>query len=249
MKRLLMACFVALAAWSRGEEAYRVFTDLQGRTIEARIVDSKPDGSIEVERRNGQKAWVQPDVFSAEDRAYVRAWRVARLFLSDRNLRITADEVRNGQELHYTLTLENRTDLPIRGLKIKYCIFIEVKQLRGGEDSVRRVHGFVLIDQVPPHGRVDKKTEKVMLERTYAQESVRIESGPPITNKVKQSEVKEMGVWFKVSGPALESEPLARDVCLPSWLRDKVEWTDAPPAPLAVELPELKLPPIDPAAW
>lgn len=67
----LCAFFAALAAT---ELPARLFTDVQGRTIEAELVAYDGGSSVTIRRADGQQFDLPLDRLSEDDQAYVRAW-------------------------------------------------------------------------------------------------------------------------------------------------------------------------------
>ena len=58
--------------WS---EEFRAFTSKEGRVITARIINfSSYTGKVQLERENGRKVWVDPEIFSSKDKKFIAAW-------------------------------------------------------------------------------------------------------------------------------------------------------------------------------
>jgi hypothetical protein len=82
MKRLkLLACLVTLQLTSgltlqaADPQPFRQWTDAQGRSITARIVDTPAPDSVKIEREDGRVFSVPVKTFSAADQSYVKNWR------------------------------------------------------------------------------------------------------------------------------------------------------------------------------
>ncbi|QBG48683.1 hypothetical protein EGM51_15200 [Verrucomicrobia bacterium S94] len=76
MKRLFLLTLSLFSMSAVLAADYRLFTDQDGRTIEAKII--KLDASMKkvtLERRNKKKATVPVNVFSEEDQKYILAWK------------------------------------------------------------------------------------------------------------------------------------------------------------------------------
>ncbi|QBG47001.1 hypothetical protein EGM51_06185 [Verrucomicrobia bacterium S94] len=70
---LFICCFIhSLSA--RGDQ-YRVFTDANGRSIEAKIVQLDPSGKkVTLERKNRKTATIPVNMLSEEDQNYILSW-------------------------------------------------------------------------------------------------------------------------------------------------------------------------------
>lgn len=80
MVPFLISCFLSLVPPTLSAEEYRDFRNNDGVTIHARITDYDPDSGVSLELRDGRRYnSVALELFSAEDRDFVRSWFEARI--------------------------------------------------------------------------------------------------------------------------------------------------------------------------
>jgi hypothetical protein len=235
---------VALIALSASGDEYRIFTDPQGRAIEAKMLQfNAAKRKIKLERKDGKTFWVSPDVFSGEDAVYIQEWIAAEQILSEKNLRISfrkktdsADEkddsgklTFDGKALHYEVTVENRLALPIESLRIEYLYFIKNRTKtndKNGPWTIRRVSGRLDIKKMEASGSRVVLTEPV----TYGDKISHIAVYDRYTGSLSGYDEKTMseedieGIWLRIYGPEVNGEAVFRDVCYPEELQDKVSW-------------------------
>lgn len=99
MRRYATICaLAALCLVLRADEAYREFTDRQGRT--AKLLITACDwsrGRVTVEGEDRRRTTVDIAGFSGSDQAYIREWYMANDMISDRNLEIECDDTQVGK--------------------------------------------------------------------------------------------------------------------------------------------------------
>lgn len=77
----LLACLVTLqltcglTLQAADQQELRQWTDINGRTITARVVDAPNTDSVKIEREDGRVFTVALKTFSAADQAFVTTWR------------------------------------------------------------------------------------------------------------------------------------------------------------------------------
>ncbi|MDZ8117818.1 hypothetical protein [Pontiella agarivorans] len=161
MKSVMLFFFILCCITSFGDDEYRSFTDLQGRTIKAKLVsfDSK-NGKVTIERDNRKRATVSPGIFSVEDQEYIGSWIKIFLLKDGRSLKIDIDSSEkesnrsNPKDIErkmknytykarlytekklvtHTLTLENKGATDFGNIGVDYCTFIKRKGYDGLED-------------------------------------------------------------------------------------------------------------------
>lgn len=227
---------------------FRVFTDAQGRAIEARILSFDPVKSeVEIERKDGKRVWVSPTLFSEDDQRYVKGWVSAYRILSDECLQVSFEKksgenfkkgmtdtenvktASKGDMMRYEITLRNRSKLPIEGLKIEYRYFVKIKGSGQTRDSMKKIPTMKkTVSRIDPGGRTSFSTDEIAVEIRY--DKIRVTDRFTGTfegyefRKVSEDEL--MGVWLKIYGPPLEGEAPVRDVCYPEDLNKEVDWSD-----------------------
>lgn len=239
-----MVCMIPL--FTKGGE-FRVFTDTQGRAIEARVLSfDHVKEEVEIERKDGKRVWVSPKLFSGDDQQYVKDWVTAYRILSDDTLRISFDKIKvdsfkegmndeervstasKGEIIRYEITLSNRSKNPIQGLKVEYRYFIRVEKDSTDKVSLKNVpKGTLSVNRIEPGEKVVIKTKEVRVETRY---SKTVQSRPGnsfIGYAIDQiSDDKLLGIWLRIYGPPVEGEPPVRDVCFPEDLQKEVKWDD-----------------------
>lgn len=233
----LLICDLAGGCIAAEENGFRMFTDIQGRSIEARIVEyDSVKGKLQIERHDGKKSWVRPDVFAAENQDYIKDWIDADLILSERSLRISMKKQAMGktgskkenkvsEKVCFEVTLDNRTEVPITGLKMEYHYFVKTLGSGTRKDSEKTVPGALNVASLAPKERKQFNTNIVYLDTVYhtVTEYSRYSNNPLVSlNKVSEDELT--GIWIRIYGPAVDGVSSVRDVCYPTDLKEKVRW-------------------------
>ncbi|MBN2162835.1 MAG: hypothetical protein JXR25_01880 [Pontiellaceae bacterium] len=237
-----------------GAGEFRIFSDQQGRAIEAKIVKfDSVKGKLQVERKDGQRVWVQPELFSKDDQAYIKEWISADQVLSEKNLQVsfkkvkidsysdkkeegssnTLQKISKGEVLQYEITLRNRSKLPITNLKLESKFFIQTKQ--GDNEKFKGTEpATITVGIIDPGKSVTVKTGQVTVEDKYTRTAVydylssRNNTTRELTgyNEEKVSEQKMLGLWLKIYGPEVDGDRVVRDVLETRGLDDDVNWKD-----------------------
>lgn len=223
----LLVVMVALAE----EQVFRAFTAKDGRTLEARIVDNLPaKGQVQIERRNGKKIWVKPDIFSEAGQVYIREWMAADLFLSESMFRISVEEYISSGDVgivHYVVSLDNRSNISFSHLKLDYQIHVGKKTYTGGRGHLRHVDGQANVKSLPAGSKKKLWTKGEKLVTTFNQsyEYTDPNTGEDRSNgKFKTSKEEVEGVLIRFQGPTVDDVPTIRELSYPSGFGEKVEW-------------------------
>ncbi len=249
MKRILsilVTVCMGSSLTASAETELRVFTDEQGRAIEARVVDfDAVKGSVQLEREDGQRFWVPPKLFSDDDQSYIKQWIAANRILSDDSLRISFDkdkvesfkkgltddaaatEHSKGQILRYEIVLQNRSKKPITGLKLEYRYFVMVSTDEG--ESLKELGPRTIsVDSIGAGERVTLKTENIAIGETYdrkrVEDPLRRAEDVVAYEYTKVSEDDLQGIWLKIYGPKIGDETAVRDVTDPDDLQEDYTW-------------------------
>lgn len=207
----VLFCFLLIAATSFtafGESVIHTFTTTDGRTLNATIRDyNDRTGKIQIEREDGKKVWILPNVFSEADQEYVRQWIAVDQFMSPEKFKIEGEKTKNEisknkTEVVYEITLENRTDHPLKDLRIEYRAFILNKGSGGNEDSNRLDGGEFQIAEIPDGEKLSQTTQPMYLVDNYS-----------CSGKLGQEKLE--GSWIKVHGPEVDGKPAIREWCNP----------------------------------
>jgi hypothetical protein len=152
MKRVLISVlFAASCLVARSDEPYRVFTDLSGRSLSARMTsyDARKQ-VVSVLLENGRAGKLPLAQLSEADRQYVQTWLRFQDFFDERKFLIECDDEDAGsskEEIRQDITFEdgdseyvlynvirkkkiayefifsNRTEAPLDGLRMEYRIY------------------------------------------------------------------------------------------------------------------------------
>jgi len=237
---LLCCLFVSAAPVpSLGESIFRPFVTADGRSLNAAVKDyNEHNGKIQLKREDGKLIWVLPTVFSEPDQEYIQQWIAANQFMSPTKFKIkgTSDKNRSSKNLTqivHEITLENRTDFPLKNLRIEYRTFIFKKILNkdseGNKDS-NRVDGGMFIADIPIGRKISKVTQPANLTTVFKHLSEGNASTGISYYDLKISQEKLEGVWIKVYGPEIDGKPSVREWCNPSDTREDFAWQDLTPS-------------------
>ena len=242
MNNFLTALVLCLAVFTvMAEEQYRAFDSVDGRTIEARIVEYDANrGRLRIERRGGKTLWVTPDVFSDADQTYIKQWVEASMFMLESNLKVSIKKVnldktgsKKGakkvtEHVRYEITLQSRAKEPLRVTRMEYCYYIEDKKTGRGEDTERSESGNKTIRTLKPGESILLHTDTLGLDTLYHEqvETTRSYDGTTTIDRsiVKLSEEDLRGIWVRIYGPKVDGRALYRDISYPKDLHEKVEW-------------------------
>ena len=144
LKRWIVgAMLIAGSLAGAADDEYRVFRSSGGNEIRASILDyDAVGGKVRLKVEGGQRGWVPLASLSSDDQTYAREWYGRVRFLSDDLFRIKTDEEDDGWQQHlgvqeqrftrYVLTLRNRGNADLNGLRIVCC---EIREKDGGVSS------------------------------------------------------------------------------------------------------------------
>lgn len=209
----LLICCLFVAAFPStglGERTLHTFTTPDGRTLKAVIMGyNTSSGEIQIEREDGKKLWILPTVFSEPDQEYIRQWNAADQFMSPTKFKIEANSTKDRvseekTEIVYEITLENKTDFPLKDLRIEYRAFILSKSHIGKQDSYRMDGGQLDFAEIAAGEKASKKTQLMILTTRSSS----------CCGKISQDYLK--GFWTKVYGPEIEGKATLREWCHPS---------------------------------
>ncbi len=242
----IVVCLLVATAF--GDE-YRTFTDTEGRSIEAKIVEfDSAQGRVQIERKDGKTVWVPPSAFSEEDQAYIHRWSQIHTMLDETALKVTVEPVeersRNRQLVYDTrfdssyemgrwgkaskavscrMVLKNRSGGPIGPLRIEY------RYLIGGKLEYRIPGAFGEVTLAPGEERILTGDMHLLAEH-YKISTVYTKEYPSgIDKEVKYGEDELEGVWVRISDPELEGESATRDICMPEKAGAQHLWEDWAP--------------------
>ncbi len=236
MKRWGVVVLAVWTVWAVRADEFRTFTAGDGRTIEARIVEYNPSRQkLKIERRSGQSAWVEPAVFSEADREYIQSWIKASEFLSPR-VRVTIEKHKEplgdkGDNIHYSVSLRNLTQSDFENLVLEYRFYTETHGYEGFKDSEACHKGTLKLDRLAAGSTQTVQTEPMLMSekfQTVTEEITRSDGSETYdTYQQKIYDTDPVGIWFRISGPAVaDGTRLVREECLPSSLFKHQKWVE-----------------------
>ncbi len=219
----LLICLLCYDMYAHGES--RVFTDSQGRNIEAELIKyDEPKNSVTIKRMGSRREMTVPiTIFSEEDQKFIGDWgRLQALHDSRLKADIKRISKRDADESYGTsastevitdhsfkIQFENGTTTTLEDLDLEYVVFYEQEHhLRGGQ-RVEEKQGTLYKEEkitLPKRQNTDFETDKIRL-RTWNTYSL-----APIDAKILGIRVR-----LTMTSPAGEKE--ARDFCYPSSLK------------------------------
>lgn len=220
------------------EDGFRVFTDLQGRVVSARIIQvDDARGLVELEMENKRRTKVKPSIFSEEDQAYIREWELCRTFMSSSGLRFAGEKKviedwsdspgaginREYEKNVYRCELKNGSPIPFENVAVEYCVYWEQEiPQKGGEQRLEKDYsGRHEIARIEPRATAEFQTDPVTLVYQYLQGGYYYIDGAT----GKQSS-KMKGVWLKVSMTTPGGKKVTREFCEPADVMKRQEWKD-----------------------
>ena len=235
--------FAAFSSTSFGEGTLHTFTTPDGRTLNAAIKGhNSSNGKIQIEREDGKKLWTRPTVFSEADQQYINQWIAADQFMSSIKFKIEGKKKKNTIPMHipsfashasmhesrieieYEITLENKTDFPLKDLKIEYRAFILNQSHEGKEDSNRVDGGELHIYEIPAGGKISKKVQATSLSTNFKIIWEKSFSGSLSKSQIKTSKEQLKGFWLKVYGPEIDGNAAIRNWCNPPNTIENYAW-------------------------
>lgn len=233
---ILIGIFCA-GAWA--DDAYHNFTDSQGRTITARIVSlNTRSQAIRVELESGKKGNIDISQLSGEDQEYVENWNIAKQFMNERRLRISAkrkesenDEMsRDGGNSNrevtnagYEITIENTSDVEFENVAIEYCIFYE-QETQGTAGRNNKDQGVLCgtldIETIPAKSKQTVLTDTVLIYHFELDSNWYYTSGAA---NAQRGDVH--GIWLRASLESLAQIKAERKYSLPDSLPNSKQWS------------------------
>lgn len=220
----LLVALVFSALTSYGD--MRIFTDLKGRSIEAKLVNYEADSNTVTIQRKGTKKTtrVSLSIFSKGDQKFVREWgklqalqdsrlkAVIRRFSEKdkKNTRGSSASTSVVTDEGFTIRLENGTKKNLENIELKYAIFYEQERHVGaGSVKTELKQGCLVKDKVisiPARDEFEMTTETVKL-RTWKTYSL-----APIDSDVH-------GIRIRLTLTLESGEKTTRDFAYPSSLK------------------------------
>ncbi len=230
---ILAVCLLTVLS-AGAETKYHIFTDDQGRSIEAKIVRyDEVQNKVTVQPKGRAAMTVPVSAFSEADQAYIVEWGLSHAFLDERKLcvdikRIKKSDGTRGQggysmeykyyNHYFTIGLENKSTVDLDNVTIEYVIFYQQeKHINGNRDKVNQEGTLYKKSTFSLPSKSDKEieTDQICLKRYR-------ESG--FVNSVWPDLDGEMdGIILKLSMTTKDGETITRQITYPDNL--KKAWT------------------------
>ena len=245
MKWLVCSVWVlGLCFGGYAEGEYRLFTDQEGRIINAKVIQFDPRSEkVTVERDNRRRVTVPVRIFSAADQEYIQEWFSAQAFLSNSKLRVKVEKEkgktvgksqtkRSKPPCHYEISLDNRSGSPLEGIRVEYCMYV-VTDFSGGKDDVVKVeHGSFDTFSLGNRAQKSMETKTVKLYRYYSEQlDTTYDSYGGFDTSISYNKTKEEGlegIRVRIYLKTKKGSEFMREICEPDSVEGKYGWN--PPA-------------------
>jgi hypothetical protein len=238
-----LAIFCA-GAWAG--DAYRDFTDTQGRSVRGCVVDF--DGRkdlVTIELENKRQATAPVGGFSEADQQYIRKWARLDALRSESKFRISCErragkswnEEKKGtinfveggsakdqvvgktffDETEYEITLHNRNEFPVEGFVLKYCIYYKQDVSAGGEQRPGVLFGSESIESIDRNNKKEFITKPVVTFKDMSDSSF-------INARVLKGEVD--GIVLRICASDQDGGEVLRELSLPESTAEHYGWHD-----------------------
>lgn len=206
VRAVAAAIFLLVAIASLAHAEMRTFTDAQGRTVQAELIDASAT-TARIRRADGQSFDIPLETLSAADRAFVEAWVLKRTFVFG-GLEISAHRVRlesirtqtrssrrTDERWCYRVTLRNRSKARLDDLTIDYRVFFIDDMPDADADNLprQRVSGQARVAALPAGANTEIETSAVALQMTQRR------SGRRSSGAKARIEDELAGIWVRVS--------------------------------------------------
>jgi hypothetical protein len=235
VKGFLVGLLVS-AGYARADGGFHIFTDLQGRSIAAKVfhVDTQRN-LVELVLENGRHTKVAPTVFTEADQAYIRDCAIGEAFMASSGLRFSGEKVviedwsesggtginREFEKVVYKCNFKNGSTVAFDNVEVEYCVFWEQEypEASGERREELDYSGRHQIDRLDPRAEVEFQTTPVTLVYQYLQGGYYYSNGAT----GKQSS-KMKGVWLKAYLTTASGETYIREFCEPSTVMKYQVW-------------------------
>lgn len=223
----LVLGLILLAPWLVWAQV-RTFTDTEGKTIEAELIEADA-GSVRVRRDDGVVFDVARERLSESDQEFIDQWIRQRAFAyggievnawrvrlkSDRDQ--TKSSVRTTEEWCYKFSVQNHSRMTLDRLAVEYRIFwIDDRSNVKSENLPRlRVEGTDRIPALAPHESAELTTKTITLRGTKLRPGRRYAG----TGK-HRVEDSIAGIWIRV----MQDDVVLHEFARPSRLIKEERW-------------------------
>ncbi len=185
MKSILLLSLFLLSTLQASAQM-RTFTDKQGRTMEAELINVV-GSQVRLKRADGAAFNVAPTVFSEEDQAFIQLWMLRKLNERDNLLTTSAKSSKTrpreaspqevmGRESQgiefelwealYKVSLENESDLTLKDFRAEYRIHIlrsDLAAQKRNQGKPEIISGKIDLPPIAPHATFEFETVKAKM--------------------------------------------------------------------------------------
>lgn len=227
----LIPALLLLLAPAFAQAEYRDFTDQQGRTINAELINVMGD-QVRLKRSDGAAFNVNPSIFCPEDQEFIRMWMLTTLSERDSLFKISAKAAGTNPKSidgtkgvdvekwdgYYRVDLENISDTTLENIEVRYCFLafhMEVAADKRREGKTEPLKGSLTIPLLKPRGEFSFDTIKADMMNTSLQSGYVWADGGKDTSKDKLD-----GIWMRV----YYQGHLIYEWSSPSSMKEKYDW-------------------------
>ncbi len=238
MKACTLAAFL-LISFSAVADEMHTFNLPDGRSLEAGIFGfNDKQNMVELQRADGKRVKVKPDIFVEEDQKYINDWAMIKAFKSPSTLRVScskklmekwkeeteSDEIRYAEHA-YEVEFENRRHAEMGPIGIEYRIYYEQETNNRTTKKVDVLHkterGRFRKCFFAPRAKKILTTEPVVLERHHFNTSdFYYVGGDPESTSGKIN-----GMWMRMNLKTASGQKAVRDVFEPSNIEGRYKWS------------------------
>lgn len=199
----LASLLLALSAALQAEP--RVFTDTQGRTLKADLLEAGEE-TIRVRRDDGSLFNIPIDTLSQADRDYITDWLDAQITAAATRMRINVSKFKDTisksegistkyrtEAAGYLISLFNESMTVLDGLRIDYRIYMVRQRVYSATDPRESRSGTIPVEPIDRKSKIDVKTTTLTLERS------RLKSDWYYLDSNKRGSADQLdGIWLRV---------------------------------------------------
>jgi hypothetical protein len=226
--RAALAAVAALCACFGADAQMRTFTDTQGRTITAELVDSTVS-TVRIRRDDGRTFEIEKSVLGPADLEFVAAWEQKRAFayggleIAARRVRLESDRrqtkssVKKEETWCWKVDLRNGSRATLEGLAVEWRVFYKDDTARADTAKLplKRQQGRTPVGTLEPGATVEIQTSPLVLQSTELRPG-RVYAD---TNKRKVEDSLE-GVWIRL----VRGREVLAEHAMPSDLPRRADW-------------------------
>lgn len=179
---LTLSLFSSLVAFA-GTDSFYNFEDQEGRTLQAKIINfDARRNQVELQRKNGRRAKVDPAIFTEESQNFIRDWKACQVFESTMKFKISGEKeqlenwkkndggiIRNYEKLAYSITFENGSQVDLPPIQVEYQIFYEQEVLEPGAQITQKeyISHTVELEELKKQSDDSIKTKSIIIYKQH----------------------------------------------------------------------------------